>query len=767
MDQLAHHIFLLLINLSQIRSEKRILEVFTDALANLLEGITVRWTQENEHSRYAFSISTKKHLYGFIVLDGDVIRLGKDILPLLRNAFQMVGLILEKREQDRLLKNEKQHLEELVRERTADIQRVNEDLVREIKERKQAESQRDRLFNYSVEMFSIAGFDGYFKQVNPAFTRILGWKSAELFLKPYLEFVHPDDHERCIAMDVVLRDGKSVTEFENRFRCKDGSYRWLSWNSFPLRDENIVLSVSRDITSQKRAIDLLRDSEERYRILIENAPESILAWDPDTGKFFEANQYALELFGLTKDNFQQYGLQSVSPDYQPSGEESKSTIRHYEMKVLQGHSPVFEWTFKNTECEEILCEVRLIRIPYKERNFIQGIVQDIRRKKQIEEEIFKVKKLESLGLLAGGIAHDFNNLLTAILGNISLAKLISREQEEIQELLNEAETASLRAKELTTQLLTFAKGGLPVRRVVSLRELVMDTASFALRGSNVHCEYVFDDDLWLANVDKGLIGQVVQNLVINASQSMPDGGSIFINGKNRLVADMDDFANEQLIPGRYVHLKIQDQGIGIPPEYLAKIFDPYFTTKNKGSGLGLTICYSIMKKHNGLISVESQFGKGTTFTLFIPATDQMAVEQKEDKLVIKPGKGRILVMDDEEGVRIVVSRILQHIGYTVSTAKDGLEAVEFYRKSLLEGKKFDAVIMDLTIPGGMGGKDTIQELLKIDPSIVAIVSSGYSNDPVMANCEQYGFRDMVSKPYQTDEISQVLDRVLVKAVGSG
>ena len=340
--------------------------------------------------------------------------------------------------------------------------------------------------------------------------------------------------------------------------------------------ENICLAVTRDITDHKIAMDQIQESEERYHILVDNAPDAIVVWEPADGQFVEINHRALELFGLTKQNFPCYGPLRLSSANQSGNSDPQAAFLHYEEKAAAGHSPVFEWTFVNTRGEDILCEVRLVKVPLKDRNLIQGIVEDIREKKQIEEEMFKIRKLESVGLLAGGIAHDFNNLLTAILGNISLTKLLCEAQPDVQVLLNDAESASFRAKELTAQLLTFSKGGAPIRKAASLKDLVIETTAFALRGSAVCCEFEFDEDLWLVDVDKDQISQVIHNLVINADQSMPDGGRIFISGKNWLNHDGDNTAKEKLRAGRYVLLRIQDQGMGsrriIYPKFLILIF---------------------------------------------------------------------------------------------------------------------------------------------------------------------------------------------------
>jgi PAS domain S-box-containing protein len=390
------------------------------------------------------------------------------------------------------------------------------------------------------------------------------------------------------------------------------------------------------------------------------------------------------------------------------------------------------------------------------------VFQDITEKQKLEEELFRSQKLESVGVLAGGIAHDFNNLLTAILGNISLAKIYLSPQNKIFNMLSDAETASLRARDLTQQLLTFSKGGAPVKKPSSIVGLIKDSASFILSGSKVHCEFDMPEDLWPVEIDEGQMSQVINNLIINADQAMPQGGIIQVTCKNVMVTREDKLPVKE---GKYIKVSITDQGMGISEIHFGKIFDPYFTTKEKGRGLGLATVYSIIKNHDGHISVESRLGVGTTFHIYLPASEaRIPVQKIEDKKPLA-GKGRILIMDDEEVVRNVAGLMLNNLGYETGFAKDGNEAIELYNKARESGQPFDAVIMDLTIPGGMGGVEAIKILTDMDPEIKAIVSSGYSNDPVMANFREYGFSGAVSKPYKVKELLDTLNDIITRTDG--
>lgn len=384
--------------------------------------------------------------------------------------------------------------------------------------------------------------------------------------------------------------------------------------------------------------------------------------------------------------------------------------------------------------------------------------RDISEKKRIEEEILRHQKLESVGILAGGIAHDFNNLLTGILGNIALAQKNLRDDERGYERLESAAKACLRAQDLTRQLLTFSRGGDPIKKTASINELLQDSVMFALRGSKVRCNFEIPDSLWPTEIDEGQIYQVINNLVINSVQAMPDGGVISVRAFNMTVPAAGSTLS--LKEGTYVAVSISDSGDGIPTENLKKIFDPYFTTKTTGTGLGLATCYSIIKKHGGIITVQSQPGVGSTFCFYLPASEAEVVVQTEPTVQSGPVRARILVMDDDETIRELVLELLGDMGYEVVLARDGAEAISAYLAARRENNGFDAVIMDLTIPGAMGGKEAIASLREIDPNVKAIVSSGYCNDPIMGDFRNYGFVGVLPKPYNPKELRGELQRVL-------
>ncbi len=391
------------------------------------------------------------------------------------------------------------------------------------------------------------------------------------------------------------------------------------------------------------------------------------------------------------------------------------------------------------------------------------VFRDITERHRLEEERRKAEKLESLGVAAGGIAHDFNNLLTAIIGNLSLSLLDSNDDPKLIERLTTAKKASLRAQELAQQLLTFARGGAPIKKTATIGQLIQDTVKFSLRGSNIRGDFRIPDELWPVDIDQGQISQVIGNLTINAEQAMPGGGTVTVECENFDLAS----ENANLAPlraGHYIRIAVHDEGIGIPEEYLKKIFDPYFTTKPKGSGLGLATSYSIIKNHDGLITVTSKPGAGAKFEIYLPASEkELAAHKEAQNRAPSQGKGRILVLDDEEVICALVTHALTPLGYEVTEAYDPEVAIQIYETAMQEGDRFDAVISDLTIPGTMGGAEAIKRLRVLDPTVKAIVSSGYANDPVMSRFKEYGFCASIAKPYEISELGHVVFNVLEKS----
>ncbi len=371
------------------------------------------------------------------------------------------------------------------------------------------------------------------------------------------------------------------------------------------------------------------------------------------------------------------------------------------------------------------------------------------------------EKLNSIGLLAGGIAHDFNNILTTVLGNISLALSSTESGNEICQCLADAEKATLHARDLTQQLLTFAKGGTPILKATSIVDIIRESARFVLHGSNVGCRFQLPEDLAAVKADIGQINQVLSNIIINADQAMPDGGEIVISANGVHILESSQLP---LKPGDYIKIEIKDQGIGISKQHLSKIFDPFFTTKQKGNGLGLATAYSIIQKHDGHLMAESILGKGSTFTIYLPATGSPVKSVAATPMPYKcMQKCHVLIMDDDELIRTMTVKALEKCGCSADITDNGSEAIEFYKKAREVGNPYDLIIMDLTIPGGMGGREAILILREIDPDIKAVVSSGYSSDPIMSNPQKYAFDAGIAKPFKMDALYKTVCETLNKA----
>ncbi|HTL68105.1 MAG TPA: ATP-binding protein [Lacunisphaera sp.] len=388
------------------------------------------------------------------------------------------------------------------------------------------------------------------------------------------------------------------------------------------------------------------------------------------------------------------------------------------------------------------------------RSQTELIRRQMENEARLQAELERSSRLESLGVLAGGIAHDFNNLLTAILGNLGLAAMDPRVMAAAGDCLSEAERAARRARDVTQQLLTFAKGGDPIRAAVLLPDVITEAANFARHGSSVRLEFNFPHALPPGDVDASQISRVVHNLVINAVQAMPGGGLVKIGLQ---AVELKDRQVDQLAAGRYLELTVADTGAGIAPENLPRIFDPYFSTKTKNNGLGLATVRSIVKKHRGHIEVESRVGQGTTFRLWLPAATTLGSAAADPEKPASNGPARVLVMDDEEVIRRVAGRMLSLAGHETAFAADGADALRLYDEAARVGRPFDLVIFDLTVPGGMGGREALATLLQSYPNARAIASSGYSNDPVMANPQAFGFRTQLSKPYEFNDLVRAVD----------
>jgi len=528
---------------------------------------------------------------------------------------------------------------------------------------------------------------------------------------------------------------------------------------------NQIMQV--EINERKSAEEALASEKENLAITLRSIGDGVITTNIE-GTIILLNNAASELTGWDYQEAQGKDLSEVFHIVQPSTAYNWWSIAK---KVFESGGQID--LGKNIKIlsrngMHRIVDLRCAPVRHRAGNIIGVIIvfRDVTELKKTEEEIMQ-NKLDSIGVLAGGIAHDFNNLLTAIMGNVSSAKIklernLSREK--IFERLNETEKATMRARDLTQQLLTFAKGGTPVKKISDIKEIIRDATRFAIRGSNAKCELSIEEDLAAADVDIGQISQVINNITLNGVQAMPEGGTIKVFAGNIEASSETDLPMGQMGNEKYIKISIQDHGTGISEKHLKKIFDPYFTTKQQGSGLGLASSYSIVKKHDGIIKVESKMGEGTVFHIYLPASSNEITQANHQELCQSKGKGKLLIMDDEEIIRNCLSDMLQDLGYDTCCAGNGAEAIQIYLHAAELGSPFDAVIIDLTIPGGMGGKETIRKLSEIDKEVKAIVASGYSTDPVMANYKEYGFKAVLSKPFNTQELREALRQVINNSI---
>jgi PAS domain S-box-containing protein len=524
------------------------------------------------------------------------------------------------------------------------------------------------------------------------------------------------------------------------------------------------LTKRREIFDRQQADAALLRSMERYRLLFERNLAGVFQTDLD-GTISTTNQAFAAMLGYHDTD--DLAGQSIA-DLATAPEEFRRFLQELSFR-REIHNRELTMIQRNGEPVTILMNAGRIDDANNGGELIEGIAMDISDRNRAEEDrrslVFQIQqsqKLESLGVLAGGIAHDFNNMLMAILSNISLAKRPSAASKEILQHLNEAEEICLGATSLTQQLLTFSKGGRPIRKTASIGRLIEETTVTTARGGNCHYDCRSNPDLWPVEVDEGQISQVVQNLVVNAIEAMPQGGTVTVTTDNAHLIEGDVPTLES---GRYVRIEVVDTGSGIPDSQLDSIFDPFFTTKQGSSGLGLATAFSIVRSHGGAIVVHSESNEGSRFSVYIPASAEAGSKTEVRTEGSVQGHGRLLIMDDDEAVRSAAAELLETIGYEVDTAADGAEAISLYTRAMEKNHPFDAVVLDLTVPEGVGGRETMARLLEIDPGVKAIVSSGYSTDPVMANYREHGFFGVAVKPYRLADLARTLRRVIEKKAG--
>ncbi len=617
------------------------------------------------------------------------------------------------------------------------------------------------LFENAKDLIQSVDRNGRFLYTNSVWRQTLGYSEEEIARLHVFDIIDASSQDHCREMYRKVMAGGYVQQVEVTFVAKDGRRILVEGSvngDVEQGEATASQGIFRDITARKQAEEALAAEKEQLAVTLRCIGDGVITTDT-AGRVVLINKVAEELTGWSHD--EACGLQLDRIFHIVNGKTGERCENPAEMVLRTGATATLASQTVLIAKDGSRRIIADSGAPIcNQQSAIIGTVlvfRDVTEQQALEINQQRAEKLESVGILAGGIAHDFNNMLTGIVGNISIAKMYAENHPKICERLQVAEKAAFRARDLTQQLLTFAKGGAPVMKTSSFQEILTDLSKFALRGSNVRCCFDIPEDLWQGNMDTGQISQVIHNLLINADQAMPGGGQIFVNAKNEKVTGQDGLPLQN---GNYVHISICDSGTGIAAENVPRIFDPYFTTKEKGSGLGLATSYSIVKNHEGCITVESESGRGTTFHVYLPASPENSAQQAQHWGRPIAGSGRILVMDDEEMIRDIAGALLSLLGYEVMFAEDGAQAVALYEESLREKKRFDAVIMDLTIPGGMGGKEAVGLLLELDPEVNALVSSGYSTDPVMSDYRGFGFKGMVLKPYVIEDLSKALQRIL-------
>jgi PAS domain S-box-containing protein len=636
------------------------------------------------------------------------------------------------------------------------IARLSDTIRQSTNELRESEERLRLLLKNSSDSLVIINADGSQRYLSPAAEKITGFPVTELEGKTLDALIHPDDLMN-ISMawkEAVEHPEKTVTvQCRHIHKVKGWVLTEAIAQSFLAEPAiNGIIASVRDITERQVLEKSLADSEERYRRLVEISPDSVFIHSH--GKFVFMNASAARLLGAQRPE-ELYGRKALDFVHPSQKDMVSNRIQNAQSG---GYNLRIEMLLIRLDGTTVPVEMESVQFTHQGIASVLSIARDISEREKMQDELIKAQKLESLGILAGGIAHDFNNILTGIMGNVSLARMQLAPSNNVSECLVSCEKAAVRATELTRQLLTFARGGAPIKKLLNPDLLIRESAAFILHGSNVSCELELPEDLWHIEADAGQLSQVLHNILINAIQAIPSGGVIKISAKNETMKAMN---SRNLQAGNYLLIVIEDRGCGIPPENLPRIFDPYFTTKSDGNGLGLASAYSITKRHGGMIWMSSTEGIGSTVTIALPAVFEKISDHGTRKVTSKlTGSGRILVMDDEKIIREMARDILEFAGYQVEICANGKETIERYREAYEKNNRFDAVILDLTVPGGMGGRDAAGLILEIDPEALLVVSSGYSNDPVVANYLQYGFQGAIVKPFSADSLAGEIQRLI-------
>ncbi len=602
-------------------------------------------------------------------------------------------------------------------------------------------------------------------KINEQWANLLGYKLEELepvSLQTWENLTHPEDLQKAYTVIKKHLDGEvDYYQCDIRMKHKDGHWVWvIDRGKISKRDQDgkpiEMAGTHIDITEKKLTELALMEEKEKLFIILRSIGDGVIATDSN-GNIFIMNSVAEKLTGWSLEEAKGRFISDVFNIYEETT--SKKMINPVEKVLETGEIHNLEnstiLVSKNGEKHLIADSAAPIKGNDGEILGVVLVFRDVTEKQKLMETLTKAQKLESLGILAGGIAHDFNNILQGIFGYIEIAMNETKE-EKTMKLLEKSRSAIERAKGLSNHLLTFAKGGAPIKKVQPLVPWLTDTVKFYLSGSNVAYNFKIAESLHHVSYDPNQLGRVIDNLVMNAKQAMPNGGNLEVIAEN---VKLDEQNVYKLKPGDYVRIIFKDTGCGIPKDIIGKIFDPFFSTKQMGSGLGLSICYSIIQRHDGAIDVESEVGKGTTFYIFLPSAKPTTYQEvQNEKDTKKTFKGKVIVMDDEEFIRDYYKNAFKMLGIETLQTKDGHEAIELYKKMKENGEKIDAIFCDLTIPGGLGGIEVVQEIRKFDSSVKIFVCSGYSDDPVMQEPLDYGFNGSIEKPFTFEKLKSVVEQ---------